>query len=162
MTDTAVQTTARHRRVRPPASGTRAADVVIRSLVPLVLALLAGGMLLAVLGVNPFSFYGSVWTYGVSDGNWEQSAVTMIPFLLIAIGLIVIFRANIWNLGYGGQFALAAALVAGLGPCADHPPAAGGARRPPLPARGLGRCDVDVDPGGARRPATGRTRSSRR
>jgi ABC-type uncharacterized transport system permease subunit len=114
MTDTAVQTAASGRRVT---SGlTRAADVVIRSLVPLMLALLAGGVLLAVLGRNPFSFYGSVWTYGVAEGNWEQSAVTMIPFLLIATGLAVIFRANIWNLGYWGQFALGAALVAGLGP----------------------------------------------
>ena len=40
----------------------------------------------------------------------------MVPFLLIATGLAVIFRANIWNLGYWGQFALGAALVAGLGP----------------------------------------------
>src|SRR5581483_303939 len=34
----------------------------------------------------------------------------------IAVGLTVIFRANIWNLGYNGQFALGAALVAGYGP----------------------------------------------
>lgn len=113
MTDTAVQTASSRRMT----SGlTRVADVAIRSLVPLMLALLAGGVLLAVLGRNPFSFYGSVWTYGVAEGNWEQSAVTMIPFLLIATGLAVIFRANIWNLGYWGQFALGAALVAGLGP----------------------------------------------
>src|ERR1044071_7335071 len=91
----------------------RASDLAIRSLVPLMLALLAGGVLLAVLGRNPFSFYGSVWTYGVAQGSWQESAVTMIPFLLIATGLAVIFRANIWNLGYWGQFALAAALVAG-------------------------------------------------
>jgi simple sugar transport system permease protein len=94
----------------------RASDVAIRSLVPLMLALLAGGVLLALLGRNPFSFYGNVWKYGVAQGSWQESAVTMIPFLLIATGLAVIFRANIWNLGYWGQFALGAALVAGLGP----------------------------------------------
>jgi ABC-type uncharacterized transport system permease subunit len=93
-----------------------ASDITIRSLVPLLLAMLAGGVLLAVLGRNPFSFYGNVWTYGVAQGSWQESAVTMIPFLLIATGLTVIFRANIWNLGYWGQFALGAALVAGLGP----------------------------------------------
>jgi ABC-type uncharacterized transport system permease subunit len=101
---------------RMTSSLTRAADTAIRSLVPLMLALLAGGVLLAVLGRNPFSFYGNVWTYGVAQGSWQQSAVTMIPFLLIATGLAVIFRANIWNLGYWGQFALGAALVAGFGP----------------------------------------------
>ena len=40
-------------------------------------------------------------------------AATLTP---IALGLIVVFRANIWNLGYQGQFLLSAAMVAGLGP----------------------------------------------
>ena len=40
----------------------------------------------------------------------------MAPLLLIAAGLTVIFRANIWNLGYDGQFLLGAALVSGWGP----------------------------------------------
>ena len=40
----------------------------------------------------------------------------MAPLLLIGAGLTVVFRANIWNLGYNGQFLLAAALVAGYGP----------------------------------------------
>lgn len=114
MSETAIDTSTGGRGAA--AALTRAGDIAIRSLVPLMLALLAGGVLLAVLGRNPFSFYGSVWTYGVAEGSWQQSAVTMIPFLLIATGLAVIFRANIWNLGYWGQFALGAALVAGLGP----------------------------------------------
>jgi simple sugar transport system permease protein len=96
--------------------GSRAADILIRSVVPVVLALVAGGILLAALGTNPFTFYSNVWKYGVADGNWQQSAVTMVPMLLIAVGLIVVFRANLWNLGYNGQFALGAALVAGYGP----------------------------------------------
>jgi general nucleoside transport system permease protein len=96
--------------------GSRLADVLIRSVVPVVLALVAGGILLAALGKNPFTFYSDVWKYGVSDGNWQQSAVTMVPLLLIAVGLVVVFRANLWNLGYNGQFAMAAACVAGFGP----------------------------------------------
>ena len=48
----------------------------------------------------------------------------MAPLLLIAVGLTVIFRANIWNLGYNGQFLLAAAFVAGFGPSlVKRPPA---------------------------------------
>ncbi len=96
--------------------GARLLDVGIRSLVPVILALVAGGLLLVALGRNPFSFYRHVWDYGVAQDNWEQSAVTMVPLLLIATGLTVIFRANIWNLGYNGQFALGAAVVAGYGP----------------------------------------------
>jgi simple sugar transport system permease protein len=40
----------------------------------------------------------------------------MAPLLLIGAGLTVVFRANIWNLGYNGQFLLAAAVVTGYGP----------------------------------------------
>jgi ABC-type uncharacterized transport system permease subunit len=97
-------------------AGSRLLDVVVRSLVPVILALVAGGILLAALGRNPLTFYRHVWDYGVAQGNWQQSAVTMVPLLLIATGLTVIFRANTWNLGYNGQFALGAALVAGYGP----------------------------------------------
>jgi general nucleoside transport system permease protein len=40
----------------------------------------------------------------------------MAPLLLIAVGLTFVFRANIWNLGYDGQFLLGAAVICGIGP----------------------------------------------
>jgi simple sugar transport system permease protein len=49
-------------------------------------------------------------------GGWQDSAMRMAPLLMIAVGLIVVFRANIWNLGYDGQFLLGAALISGWGP----------------------------------------------
>ncbi|MFT3863759.1 MAG: ABC transporter permease [Solirubrobacterales bacterium] len=106
----------------PSRAGARAgalgkvADAVIRSLVPVLLALIAGGILLLILGHNPFSFYSSVWEHGAKNKAWQESAKRMAPLLLIAVGLIVAFRANIWNLGYNGQFLLAAAVISGLAP----------------------------------------------
>lgn len=94
----------------------KAIDTVIRSLVPVFLALAAGGGLLLILGHNPFAFYSSVWQHGAEGKSWQESAKRMAPLLLIAVGLIVAFRANIWNLGYNGQFLLAAALISGLAP----------------------------------------------
>ena len=94
----------------------RLLDVVVRSIVPVALALVAGGILLAALGRNPFTFYGDIWQGGIENGGWQDSAIRMAPFLLIAAGLTVIFRANIWNLGYNGQFLLGAAFVSGYGP----------------------------------------------
>ena len=91
-------------------------DVGARSITPVILALVAGGLLLLALGHNPIQFYLDVWRGGIENGAWQDSAIRMAPLLLIAAGLTVIFRANIWNLGYGGQFLLAAAFVAGLGP----------------------------------------------
>lgn len=89
---------------------------VARSVAPVILALIAGGLLLLALGRDPVRFYVDVWQGGVEFGGWQNSAVLMTPLLLIALGLIVVFRAGIWNLGYDGQYLLAAALVAGFGP----------------------------------------------
>jgi simple sugar transport system permease protein len=93
-----------------------ARDRLIRSLVPVLLALIAGGLLLLILGRDPITFYSNVWKGGIQQGSWEDSAMRGAPLLLIALGLIVIFRANIWNLGYNGQFLVGAALITGLAP----------------------------------------------
>ena len=106
------------RRPRPARTvrAGRVLDGLIRSVVPVVLALGAGAILLLALGRHPLAFYGDIWTNGVENSAWQDSAIRMAPFLLIAAGLTVIFRANIWNLGYNGQFLLGAALVSGYGP----------------------------------------------
>jgi simple sugar transport system permease protein len=102
-------------RARPARAG-RMVDGLIRSVVPVALALGAGAILLLALGRHPLTFYGDIWTNGIEHGSWQDSAIRMAPFLLIAAGLTVIFRANIWNLGYNGQFLLGAALASGFGP----------------------------------------------
>src|SRR5438093_6995649 len=91
-------------------------DVVIRSIVPVLLALGAGAILLLALGRDPITFYSNIWKGGIELTAWQDSAVRAAPLLLIAVGLVVVFRANIWNLGYNGQFLLGAALISGFGP----------------------------------------------
>ena len=117
-TVTSSETPLAQRRPRPARSvrAGRVLDGLIRSVVPVALALGAGAILLLALGRHPLAFYGDIWTNGVENGAWQDSAIRMAPFLLIAAGLTVIFRANIWNLGYNGQFLLGAALVSGYGP----------------------------------------------
>ena len=93
-----------------------ARDIFIRSLIPVLLALLAGALLLVILGRDPITFYSNIWQGGIQQGSWEDSAMRGAPLLLIAVGLTVVFRANIWNLGYDGQFLVAAALITGIAP----------------------------------------------
>lgn len=96
-------------------SGT--AGTLLQSVGPVVLALIAGGVLLAALGRNPIAFYGDVLEGGLTRTTGLESSVTrMAPLLLIAAGLIVVFRANIWNLGIDGQFLLGAAVAVGIAP----------------------------------------------
>jgi simple sugar transport system permease protein len=91
-------------------------DALIRGVGPVVLALIAGGILLLALGRNPVTFYGDIIQGGIAQDAWQDTIMRMAPLLLIAAGLIFIFRANMWNLGYDGQFALAAAMIAGVAP----------------------------------------------
>lgn len=94
----------------------RALDALVRGVGPVLLALVAGGVLLLALGRNPVTFYGNIYQGGITQEAWQDSVMRMAPLLLIAVGLIFVFRANIWNLGYQGQFLLAAAMIAGIGP----------------------------------------------
>jgi ABC-type uncharacterized transport system permease subunit len=115
-TATSGRVAAPHRPTSRSNRAERMLDIVIRSIVPVALALGAGAVLLLALGVNPVTFYRNIWEGGVANGAWQDSAIAMAPFLLIAAGLTLIFRANIWNLGYNGQFLLAAAFVSGFAP----------------------------------------------
>ena len=125
----------------------RLLDVVIRSIVPVLLALVAGGVLLAALGRDPITFYKNIWIGGVQGSAWQDSAIRMAPFLLIAAGLVLIFRANIWNLGYNGQFLLAAAVVSGLAPQLVSEVPLWLAFVDPVPGRRRGRRSLDARAG---------------
>lgn len=94
--------------------------LVARGVGPVALALLAGGLLLLALGRDPLAFYGAIYSGGLTHAAWQDSVTRMAPLLLIAAGLIVAFRASLWNLGYDGQFLLAATLVAGFGPATQR------------------------------------------
>ncbi len=108
------------KRIAPHRSRiSRPLEVLIRSVGPVLLALIAGGILLLALGRNPISFYGDIYSGGILQSAWQDSVMRTAPLLLIASGLILIFRANIWNLGYDGQFLLAATVIAGIGPGLD-------------------------------------------
>jgi general nucleoside transport system permease protein len=95
----------------------RAAEAVGASLVPATLALVATGLLLVILGRDPVEFYSNMLDRGLLEWpGFQESIIRMSPLLLIAAGLIVAFRANLWNLGADGQFLLGAAFAAGLAP----------------------------------------------
>jgi ABC-type uncharacterized transport system permease subunit len=92
-------------------------SAVVRVLLPVLLALIMGGVILLLLGKNPLEYYGYVLQRGLLRwGGLQETLTRMAPLLLIAAGLIVAFRAGIWNLGGDGQFLLAAVITAALGP----------------------------------------------
>jgi ABC-type uncharacterized transport system permease subunit len=98
----------------------RTGEFLLRSILPLVLALGSGAVVLAAIGVDPIQYYKDVYSGGVEFAAWQDTVMRVAPLLLIAVGLIVVFKAGIWNLGMDGQFLLAAAVIAGIGPRLEH------------------------------------------
>ena len=90
---------------------------VARIALPVLLALVVGGLILLALEKNPLEYYGFVVERGLlSWAGLQESITRSAPLLLIAAGLIVAFRAGIWNLGVDGQFLLAAVAASALAP----------------------------------------------
>jgi len=99
------------------AGGRGILGALARALAPVVLALVAGGVVLVVLGVDPLAFYANVVRRGLFSYLGLQATITrMAPLLLLGAGLIVAFRAGLWNLGVDGQFILGAVMTAALSP----------------------------------------------
>jgi len=87
------------------------------AVIPIALAFITSAVILTFLGVDPIAFFRDIWTAGVERELGRYDVITrMAPILLIGCGLIFAFRASLWNLGADGQYLLAAAFVAGLGP----------------------------------------------
>ena len=104
-------------RARSGAFAARAVEAVAASLVPAILALAATALLLVILGRDPLQFYADMLDRGLFEwAGFQESVIRMAPLLLIAAGLIIAFRANLWNLGADGQFLLGAAFAAGISP----------------------------------------------
>ena len=88
------------------------------------LTLLAGGILMALMGKPPlealwiyfFQPFGELWMWiTLPEGEREmwlyipsEVIVKAIPLALIGAGLAVCFRANVWNIGAAGQYTMGA------------------------------------------------------
>ena len=89
----------------------------VRVVLPILLALLVSAVALLILGKDPLVYYGYIVERGLFNPiGLQETIIRMAPLLLVAAGLIVAFRAGIWNLGTDGQFLLAAVVTAALAP----------------------------------------------
>ncbi len=88
-------------------------------LVAVLATMVAGGLLFALLGKNPFEAIRTIF-YDPLLGEFAfyyrpQLLVKGAPLILIAIGLSLGFRAGIWNIGAEGQYIMGAICGAGVG-----------------------------------------------
>ena len=87
--------------------------------VAVALTMIAGGLMFAALGKNPFEVIRTIfWDPLFGEFAWYlrgQLLVKAGPLILIAVGLSLGFRAGIWNIGAEGQYILGAIFGAAVG-----------------------------------------------
>ncbi len=78
--------------------------VALAPIIAILLALVAGGVLLLILGADPIKAYGTM-----IDGAFGSQAALLrtltraTPLLIIAVGICIAFRAGVINIGAEGQ-----------------------------------------------------------
>ncbi len=80
-------------------------------LLAIVMTLIGGAILFSVLGHDPLIALYTFFIVPLSDVyGWTELGIKVAPLLLCATGLMVCFKAKIWNIGAEGQF-----IMGGLG-----------------------------------------------
>jgi simple sugar transport system permease protein len=84
-------------------------------LLALLLTVLIGMVLFAALGKDPLrGLQVFLWEPVSSPGRIGELMVKVTPLLIIALGLAVCFRSNVWNIGAEGQYVIGAVLAGGV------------------------------------------------
>lgn len=93
---------------------------VASPLLALAITVVVGVILFMVLGKDPLRGLQAFFVEPVK--SWyalSELAMKATPLLLIALGLAVCFRSNVWNIGAEGQFILGAIAASGVAMMAD-------------------------------------------
>lgn len=84
-------------------------------LIAVVLTMITGAIVFTLLGYDGF---GAVWNIFVTPAadveKWADLGIKAAPLILIATGLSIGFRANVWNIGAEGQYIFGALCGTGV------------------------------------------------
>ncbi len=89
---------------------------VLVPLYAILLSFVVGGILIAIIGVNPFEAYGALLR-GMF-GSWDRIAGSIarsVPFIGSALALAFAFRAGLFNIGAEGQLLVGGVTAAWVG-----------------------------------------------
>ena len=90
--------------------------IALLPLISVVAALLIGAVILILLDVNPLEAYQAMFVgaFGSKNGL-ADTLVKATPLLLVALGIVIAFRASVINIGAEGQLIMGALLATFLG-----------------------------------------------
>jgi ABC-type uncharacterized transport system permease subunit len=84
-------------------------DSLLLSLGAVVVALLLGGLVLLLVGGNPFQAYAHIAKASFGNvGVFSDTLVKAIPLMLVGVACALAFQMRLWNIGAEGQFYMGA------------------------------------------------------
>jgi simple sugar transport system permease protein len=89
----------------------------INSALAILAALVVGGVILLIVGLNPSRIYFELFSRGLGTQlGIVETLIKMAPILMVSAGLILSFKAGLWNIGTDGQFLVGAIAVGWAAP----------------------------------------------
>ena len=90
--------------------------LVLVPVVSILLALVVGGVFLALTGENPFDVYGKMIDAAFGDGrSFSETLVSATPLIMTGLAAAVAFKMLVWNIGAEGQLLFGAIFATGVG-----------------------------------------------
>jgi general nucleoside transport system permease protein len=81
--------------------------VYLTPLIAVVLTMIVGALVFSILG---YDGPGAVWEIFIAPlidpASWQDLGLKAAPLVMIAVGLAVGFKANVWNIGAEGQYVM--------------------------------------------------------
>ena len=87
--------------------------LVFAPILAIGLTILAGALIFSAMGYNGVAAIRQIFVVPLHPERWPDLLVKAGPLILIATGLSIGFRANVWNIGAEGQYVVGA--IAGTG-----------------------------------------------
>jgi simple sugar transport system permease protein len=83
------------------------AMVYLTPVIAVGLTMAVGALVFTILGYDGLGAVREIFVSPLIDpNNWEDLGVKAAPLIMIAIGLSIGFRANVWNIGAEGQYVI--------------------------------------------------------
>lgn len=90
--------------------------LVVTPVISVLLTMLIGVVVFDLLGIDGFRAVVDIFVSPILlSYKWQDVAVKAAPLIIIALGLSIGNRANVWNIGAEGQYIVGALCAAGIG-----------------------------------------------
>ena len=84
-------------------------DIIKFRIIAFMLALIAGGLFILLIGFNPFQLYATIISGAFRSKMAVQATIKfMIPLLVSSLGVTLAFKMRFWNIGAEGQIIMGA------------------------------------------------------